>query len=73
MTQPANTNPLYGLLDSASKATVDRRTEADRRMQICKECPVRQQKQLVSVCTECGCILEHKVERAGDTCPLNKW
>ncbi len=64
---------LTDLLCVTDRDAQKRRQRAQLRMDICVKCEAYTPKQMSSVCSDCGCILQHKVERAGDTCPRNKW
>ena len=43
----------------------------NQRMSICKTCDWYDESQ--NRCKHCGCMLEHKVKFALDSCPLKKW
>jgi hypothetical protein len=44
---------------------------SNQRMSICRSCDKYDESQ--KRCRECGCMLEHKVKFALDSCPLKKW
>jgi len=48
---------------------------ANKRYEICKECPSLRKKMGIEYCGECGCPIQKKIftQRPNDTCPLNKW
>jgi hypothetical protein len=43
--------------------------EAKRRLEICYECPFRED----SKCGACGCQLQAKARSKSSTCPKDKW
>lgn len=48
-----------------------KKTEAKRRMDICKECPFFNSKN--STCNNCGCYLPMKTKWKSEHCPIEKW
>ena len=54
-----------------SLKTVNRVSESENRMEICKSCDRFQQE--LRFCKECGCFMPVKVKFVKSVCPLNKW
>lgn len=47
---------------------------SDERIKICNECDKKQLlTKHISICSECGCILESKTKVDNESCPMNKW
>jgi hypothetical protein len=62
------TRPWDAINPNAVKASDE---EADRRMDLCKECPSFLK--ITSQCKECGCFMKIKTKLNLATCPLGKW
>jgi hypothetical protein len=63
--------PRPGDLNSSTKGQASvTRSEAARRMELCKNCP-----ELIAMdrCRRCGCFMRVKTHLPGAQCPLQKW
>lgn len=62
--------PRPGDMNSTPQGKAVTRTEAARRMEICKNCP---ELMVMDRCRRCGCFMRVKTHLPGAQCPLQKW
>lgn len=72
---PSIAQQAKNLVQTAAAVAKDPRwvddAEYDRRMSICRECPLFDHKQVR--CKKCGCKLKGKAKFKAGTCPIKKW
>ena len=58
-------------LDLLNKDKYIEEAEANKRLDICKQCP--ELIKLTHQCKKCGCLMNLKTKLKGATCPIGKW
>lgn len=53
--------------------TKEQKDIADKRKDVCNECPSLKKVTGIEFCDECGCPISKKIYSDKNSCPLNKW